>query len=154
MVHYFIRHFGLFCFWFKQNSNSILVMSKRLQNKGVLIKERKAMHQDGYTRYRDRDRENKTNNTKAIICDCSHTLSHYLALCIMRVYEHCRTPENVSVAVLPSVISGCHADIFLHAESNSKARSMTNLSFQIDGAKNSKNKMVQNQFSLSKLQQL
>ena len=25
-----------------------------------------------------------------------HTLSHYLALCIMRVYEHCRTPENVN----------------------------------------------------------
>ena len=24
-----------------------------------------------------------------------HTLSHYLALCIMRVYEHCRTPENM-----------------------------------------------------------
>ena len=41
----------------------------------------------------------------------------------------------MSVAVLPSVISDCHADTFLHAESNSKARSLKNLSFQIRGAK-------------------
>ena len=41
----------------------------------------------------------------------------------------------------------------LHAESNSKAQSMKNLSFQIGGAKKSKNKMVQNQFSLPELQQ-